>query len=584
MTARTKPGNLDEKITAEDYESLLDRYQFSTKQLAPGRIYRGRIIKVTPTFVLLDIGFKTEGIIPADDFADPKKMQELKAGMEIEAMLERNTNKEGYLILSKQQADLLRSLDMLEKAYLHKSHISGTIAEKTKGGFNVDVGIPAFLPDSHLDIKPVKDPDSMIGQSFKFRVVKFDRKNQNVVLSRKLILQDEKEKIEKRIFRNLSKGQKTRGCVRSIADFGAFIDLGGIDGLLHITDMSWGKINHPSEVVSIGQEIEVIVLDLNEKEKKISLGIKQLVPNPWENIDKKFPAGTKVKGKVSSLTDFGAFVELDKGVEGLIHISELSWSRKTVHPKKILAVGQEVEVVILEVNAESKRISLGLKQATPHPIEVFKQKYGLGARLKGKVTKLTDFGAFVEIDKDIEGLVHISDISWEKIKNPAEKLKVGQEIEVMVLNIDVEKQKISLGIKQLEGDIWEDFCQRQKVGDILKVKISRIADFGVFVEIVPGIEGVVFTPELDEKKIDNISESYKAGEEKLAKIIRLNPQAKKVSLSFKQAQLEIQKKEFQKYLDSQDNRVTFGDLFKDQLKRINLPSKKTKKEPANDKS
>jgi small subunit ribosomal protein S1 len=584
MSDPTKQPDRDDKMSSEDYEHLLDRYQFSTKEITLGKILKGRVIKRTPTHILVDIGFKTEGAIPVEEFSDPKAVAELRAGSEIEAMLEKTDLKDGYLILSKRRADIVRALDLLERAYTHNTWVTGTIVEKTRGGFSVNVGIPAFLPESHVDIKVVRDPSSLIGQSFKFKVMKFDRKSENAVLSRKLLLQDEREKKKRKVFSHIAKGQKLTGHVKTLTNFGAFVDLGGIEGLLHISDMSWGKINHPSELLTVGQEVEVVVLDFNEKDEKISLGLKQLTPDPWANIAEKYQAGQKIAGKVSSLTDFGAFVELEKGVEGLVHISDLTWSRKLVHPKKILSSGQEVVVTVLDVNPTTKRISLGLKQASPHPLEVFKQKHGIGARVKGVVTSLTDFGAFVEVEKGIEGLVHISDISWEKLKHPSEKLQPGQEIETLILNIDVDRQKVSLGIKQLEGDIWEDFFNRQQVGDIVKVKIVRITDFGVFVEIVPGIEGVVFTSELDEKKIEKPSDGFSVGEERNAKIIRLNSKAKKISLSFKQAQFDIQKQEFQKYMDSQDDRMTLGDIMKDQLKNLNALKRGTKKEGSHDKS
>jgi len=584
MTDPTKFPDRDEKMSSEDYEHLLDRYQFSNKEITMGKIIKGRVIKRTPTHILVDIGFKMEGAIPIEEFADPKTLSELRAGSEIEAMLEKTDHKDGYLVLSKRRADTARALDLLEKAYSHNTWVTGTIVGKTRGGFSVDVGIPAFLPESHVDIRPVKDPESLIRQTLKFRVMKFDRKSENAVLSRKLLLQDEREKKKQKVFSHLVKGQKITGHVRTLTNFGAFIDLGGVEGLLHVSDISWGKIGRPSDLLTVGQDIEVVVLDFSEKDEKISLGLKQLTPDPWSTISERYQAGQKVSGKVSSLTDFGAFVELEQGVEGLVHISDLTWSRKLVHPKKVLAPGQEVVVTILEVNPATKRISLGLKQASPHPLELLKQKSGIGARIRGPVTSITDFGAFVEVEKGIEGLVHISDISWEKIKHPSEKLQVGQEVEALILNIDVEKQKVSLGIKQLEGDIWEDFFSRQQVGDIVKVRIVRITDFGVFVEIVPGIEGVVFTSELDEKKIEKPSDAFTVGEERNAKIIRLNAKAKKISLSFKQAQFDLQKQEFQKYMDSQDDRMTLGDIMKDQLKNITAPKRRTKKEDSHDKS
>jgi len=568
MSELTKKSNNEENISFEDYENLINKYQFSVKELTPGKIIKGKVIKVTPIHVLVDVGFKSEGIIPIEDFNDSLEPGNINPGDNIEAVLEKINPKEGYLILSKKKAVTLNALDNLEKAYYHNSWVIGKITEKIKNGFTVNAGINAFLPDSHADVKSVKEPQQLIGNKYKFKVIKFDRKSENAVLSRKLFLQDEREKRKRRVFDKLTRGQKVKGVVKSITNFGAFINLGGIEGLLHISDMSWGKINHPSEVFQIGQDVEAVVLDFNEKDERISLGYKQLLPDPWENIEEKYQVGQKVKGKVVSLADFGAFIELEKGVEGLVHISDLTWSRKLIHPKKVVSVGEEVLVTILNINPASKRISLGLKQVTTHPLELLRQKYSPGSRVKGKITNITDFGAFLEVEKGIEGLIHISDISWKKIKHPSDKLKVGDEAEVVILSIDVEKQKLSLGIKQLEGDIWEDFFKRQRIGDLVKVKIVRLANFGVFVEITPGIEGVVFLSELDEKKIENPAEVFSVGEEKLAKIIKLNQKDKKISLSFKQAQTEMQKLEYQKYTQSQDDKLTLGDIMKDQLKNF----------------
>ena len=582
MTESIKQPNRDDKMSSEDYENLLDRYQFSTKEITMGKILKGRVIKRTPTYVLVDIGFKAEGIIPNEDFTDPKALADMRPGSEVETMLEKTDLKDGYLVLSKKRADGLRAIENLGQAFENGQTVTGTITERTQGGFNVDVGIPAFLPESHVDIRPVKDASALLGRTFKFRVMKFDRRTENAVLSRKLLLQNERDEKKRRVFGNLVKGQKLTGQVKSLTNFGAFVDLGGIEGLLHVSDISWGKSTHPAEHLSAGQEVEVVVLDFSERDEKISLGLKQLTPDPWANIAEKYQAGQKIAGKVSSLTDFGAFVELEKGVEGLVHISDLTWSRKLVHPRKVLSPGQEVVVSILDVNPTTKRISLGLKQASPHPLETFKQKHGVGARVKGVVTSLTDFGAFVEVEKGIEGLVHISDISWERVKHPSEKLQPGQEVETLVLNIDVDKQKVSLGMKQLEGDVWEDFFGRQKAGDIVKVKIVRLTDFGAFVEIIPGIEGVIFTSELDEKKLEKPSDGFAVGDERNAKIIRLNAKAKKISLSFKQAVYDIEKQDFQRFMESQNDRMTLGDIMKDQLKGISAPKKRTKKEDSHD--
>lgn len=575
----------EDKISSQEYEDLLDKYQFSTKELKPGKLVTGKVIKVTSSHILVDIGFKSEGIIPAEDFDAPQDMKNFKSGDDVEAILEKSNLKEGYVVLSRKKAIAVKALNNLEKAFQNNNWIIGKVTEKIKNGYVVNVGINTFLPDSHADIKIIKDPAKLIGNRFKFKVIKFDRRAENAVLSRKLLLQDEKEKRKVQVFSQLDKGKKVKGQVKSLTNFGAFIDIGGIEGLLHVSDLSWGKITHPSELLQVGQDVEVVILDFNEKEEKISLGMKQLIPDPWEGIDSRYFPQQKVTGKVVSLTDFGAFVELEKGVEGLVHISDLTWSRKMVHPKKILKAGEEVMVSILDINPETKRISLGLKQVNPHPLEVFQQTYSPGSRVKGKITSVTDFGAFLEVEKGIEGLIHISDISWEKINHPSDKLKVGDEAEAIILNIDVDKQKLSLGIKQLEGDIWEDFFTRHRMGDLVKVKVVRIVDFGVFVEITPGIEGVVFLSELDDKKIEDPSELFAIGDEKLAKIIKLNQRDKKISLSFKQAQLEVQKQDYQKYMQSQDKGHTLGDIMKDQFEKIASPKKsESKKEGKDDKS
>jgi len=572
----------EENLSSKDYENLLDQYQFNAKEIAPGKIIKGKVIKVTSTHALIDIGFKSEGIIPMEDFASIPDKNEIHPGDNIEALVERSDLKEGYLVLSHKKAIAFKALNSLERAYNHHTWVMGKIIEKIRNGYTVNVGINTFLPDSHADVRSVKEPERLIGNRYKFKVIKFDRISENAVLSRKLFLQDEREKRRVRVFGQLSQGQKIKGQVKSLTNFGAFIDLGGIEGLLHVSDMSWGKINHPSEILKVGEKVEVVVLDFNEKEEKISLGYKQLTPNPWENVGEKYKIGQKITGKVVSLTDFGAFVELEKGVEGLIHVSDLTWTRKVVHPKKVLTPGEEVTVSILNINPTAKRISLGLKQMMPHPLELLKQKYSPGARVKGTITSITDFGAFMEVEKGVEGLIHISDISWEKIKHPSEKLKADEEVEAIILNIDVNKQKLSLGIKQLEGDIWEDFFNRQKIGDLVKTKIVRLTDFGVFVEITPGIEGIVFLSELDEQKIEKPEEACSQGEERIAKIIKMNPKEKKISLSFKQARLELQKLEYQKYLESQDNKLTLGDVFKEHFKQIQSPKKQIKRRKKDD--
>lgn len=572
--------NNEDQMSSQDYESLLDKYQYNATELTPGNLIKGTVIRVTSSHVLVDVGFKSEGVIPKEDFDDPS---ELNPGDEVEAILEKGDRKEGYLILSVRKALAQKALNNLEKAYHSRSWIIGKVQEKIRNGYIVNVGIKTFMPDSHADVKPIKDANSLIGNLYKFKIIKFDRKQENAVLSRKLFLNDEREKKKRRVYEQIQKNMKVKGKIKSLTNFGAFVDIGGVEGLLHISDMSWGKINHPAELFENGQEIEVLILNFSEREDKISLGYKQMSSDPWENIDLKYISGQQVIGKVVSLTDFGAFVELETGVEGLVHVSDLTWSRKMVHPKKILSVGQEVTVTVLSVNPETKRISLGLKQSTPHPLEALQEKYSPGAHVRGKITSITDFGAFMEVEKGIEGLIHISDISWKKIKHPSNVLTVGEETEAVILNIDVDKQKLSLGIKQIEGDIWEDFFKRHKSGDLLNVKVIRIADFGVFVEILPGIEGVVFVSELDDRKVENPAELFKVGDERLAKIVRLNPREKKISLSFRQAQYEKERIEYQKYARSQDGTATLGDIMKDQLKII-PPSKTAAEDVAEPKS
>jgi small subunit ribosomal protein S1 len=568
------PKLKEEKISSEDYENLLDKYQFSSQEVSPGKVVTGRVVKITPSQVLVDIGLKSEGVIAVEEFTEGAEPHLPNVGDSVEAVLEKTDTREGYFVLSKRQADAQKAIELLETAFEQGLYVTGRVIERIKTGYTVNVGLKAFMPDSHAELRPLKDPSKLVGQTIKVKVIKYDRKSENAVVSHKIYLMDERDKKKKKVFSQIQKGQKLKGFVRSLTSFGAFVDIGGVEGLLHVSDMTWGKIGHPHELYKVGQELEVLVLDFNEKDEKISLGFKQLTPDPWANIEAKYKAGERIEGKVTSLTDFGAFVELEPGIEGLVHISDLTWSRKMIHPKKLLSLGDKVTVSILDVNPTSKRISLGLKQTQPHPLELLKLRVVPGTRIKGKITSITDFGAFLEVEPGIEGLIHITDISWEKIKHPSAKLKVGDEAEAVILNIDVEKQKVSLGIKQLEGDIWEEFFIRQKMGDLLNVKIVRIAEFGVFVEILPGIEGVVFNSEIDEKKVENPADVVKVGEEKTAKIIKMNPRDKKISLSFRQAQTDLQKQEYQKYQENQDDRLTFGDLIKDQLRQLQN-SKKT---------
>ena len=563
----------EEELTPEDYIQLIEKYQCSLKDISEGKIIQGKVIKIRQDDVLIDIGYKTEGVVPIEDFVDWEGKVSVNEGDMINVMVIDMNYREGYVLLSKKKAQEIIAWSELEKAYSHNGWIKGKIIERLKNGYMVDVGVRAFLPKSQINLKKIKNSNNIIGKELKFKILKLERKNKTIILSYNLYLQDEKEKVKRRVFRNLEVGKLIKGKITTITNFGAFVDLGGIEGLLHINDMSWGRIGHPSEMFREGQEVEVIVLNFNEEEEKIALGYKQKTPDPWESVEEKYKVGQRVKGKVVSLADFGAFVELEEGVEGLIHISDLSWSRKQIHPKKILSVGDIVEVAILDINAKNRRISLGLKQTRPHPWKIFAERYKEGSIVRGRITKITDFGAFLQVQDEIEGLIHISDISWKKIKHPSEVLSVGQETEAIILKLDPKNQKLSLGIKQLEGDKWEEVFERYKVGDIVDVKVTRTVNFGVFVEILPGVEGLVHLSELSDERIENPAQNFSEGEIKPAMIIKMNQKDKKIALSFKRAQEELLKKEYQKYFQAGKKTVTLGDILRAKLKNLPLSEK-----------
>jgi small subunit ribosomal protein S1 len=454
--------------------------------------------------------------------------------------------------------------DDVERAYQERRVVVGRVIERVKGGLAVDIGVRAFLPGSQVDLRPVRNLDSLKGQELRMRVIKVNKKRGNIVLSRKAVLEEENAEKKRDTLDTLEEGKVLMGTVKNITEYGAFVDLGGIDGLLHITDMSWGRINHPSEVLSVGDEIRVVVLKFDRESERVSLGYKQLKADPWTTATLKYPTGSRVKGKVVSLTDYGAFVELEEGVEGLIHVSEMSWSKKVKHPSKILAVGQEVECAVLGIDQEAHRISLGLKQVEQNPWSQLVEKYPVGSRIKGKVRNLTEFGAFVEVEEGIDGLIHISDLSWTKrIKHPSEVLKKGDVVEAIVLNIDAENQRLSLGLKQLATDIWDEFFTHHKVGDIVEGKIVRLTNFGAFVELAEGIEGLVHVSELDEKRIDKPEEHFKPGDLFPMKIIKIQEGEKKIGLSIKAVKQDEYQKDLEAYRETAgSDRHTLGDAFR----------------------
>ncbi len=555
---------VDAPLDAEEYERLLDMYDVSFKNFAEGEVVRGIVLRVTESEVIVDVGYKSEGVIPIEEFRDETGKISIKQGETVDVLLEKTEDREGYVVLSKEKAEKMKVWDDVERAYQERRVVTGRVIERVKGGLAVDIGVRAFLPGSQVDIRPVRNLDSLKGQEIRMRVIKVNKKRGNIVLSRKAVLEEENAERKHQTLETLEEGKVLMGTVKNITEYGAFVDLGGIDGLLHITDMSWGRVNHPNEVLNVGDEIKVVVLKFDRESERVSLGYKQLQADPWTTATLKYPAGVRIKGKVVSITDYGAFIELEQGIEGLIHVSEMSWSKKVKHPSKILVVGQEVECQVLGIDQEAHRISLGLKQVESNPWMQLVEKYPVSSKIKGKVRNLTEFGAFVEVEEGIDGLIHISDLSWTKrIKHPSELLKKGDVVEAIVLNIDAENQRLSLGLKQLATDIWDEFFSHHKVGDIVEGKIVRLTNFGAFVELAEGIEGLVHVSELDEKRIEKPEEHFKPGDSYPMKIIKVQEGEKKIGLSLKAVKQDESQRELATYRDSQpSDRLTLGDAFR----------------------
>jgi small subunit ribosomal protein S1 len=469
-------------------------------EIQEGEVARGTIVAVENDYVVVDIGYKSEGQIDIHEFRDADGVIKAEVGMEVDVLLERAEDEDGTIILSKEKAAKIKVWDEISRVYNADGVIHGTIVGRVKGGMSVDIGVNAFLPGSQVDLRPVRNLDSLIGQDFDFKILKFNKKRSNIVLSRRVLLEEERESKKAETLKILEEGQVMEGVVKNITDYGVFVDLGGIDGLLHITDMSWGRVGHPSEMFNISDEITVKILNFDRERERVSLGLKQLKEDPWTAAADRYPVGTRIVGRVVSLADYGAFVEVEEGIEGLIHVSEMSWTRKVRHPSKIVNVGDSVEVVVLSISPEQKRISLGMKQVEPNPWDVIAEKYPVGTTIEGRIKNITDFGLFIGIDEGIDGLVHISDISWTKrIKHPGELYKKGDEVQAIVLNIDRENERFSLGIKQLEGDPWEEIPYKYQVGTRVRGVITNVTDFGLFVELEEGIEGLVHVSEISEE-------------------------------------------------------------------------------------
>ena len=517
---------------SSDFAELLEQ-EPGGANIREGTIVMGRVVRLTDDMVIVDIGHKSEGEIPIQEFHGGEGVS-VASGDEVEVYLDTFEDNDGELVLSRERAEMLRAWDRISDAYEKDETVEGTIMARVKGGLSVDIGVKAFLPGSQVDLRPVRNLDKLIGNKLQFKIIKFNKKRGNIVLSRRILLERDREKLRTKTLERLQEGAVLKGIVKNITDYGAFIDLGGIDGLLHITDMSWGRINHPSQLFEVGQEVEVKVLSYDEQRQRVSLGFKQLQSDPWLAAGDRYPVGTRTQGKVVSLTDYGAFVELENGIEGLIHVSEMSWSKRVRHPSKIVQVGEDVEVVVLALDLDNRRISLGMKQIEPNPWEVVKDKYQTGDIIRGKIRNITDFGIFVGIEEGIDGLIHISDISWtERIRHPGDIYKKGDEVEAQVLQIDTEGEKFSLGIKQLGEDPLVKAINDFQPGTKGKGTVSKIADFGVFVEMSPGVEGMIHISELAEETVGKPSDMAKEGDELDFVVLAVDTDERKFSLSRK---------------------------------------------------
>ncbi|MBL8039068.1 MAG: 30S ribosomal protein S1 [Nitrospira sp.] len=545
----TVSNSSDEQL---DRNALAALYEETFRNLEEGTITEGRVVALTKDKVIVDIGYKSEGMIPSDQFSSDD-LANLKIGDRLQVYIEECEDADGNLVLSKEKADKMKIWEELENMYKEEKSIEGKIVSRIKGGMMVDIGVKAFLPGSQIDLHPVRDLDGLVGKTFPLKIIKINHRRGNVVVSRRVLLEETRDKKRQTTLATLKEGQLIQGTVKNITDYGSFIDLGGIDGLLHITDMSWGRVGHPSELFTVGDKVEVTVLKYDRETGRISLGLKQKSADPWTNVAGKYPIGTRVRGRVVSLTDYGAFVELEPGVEGLVHVSEMSWTHEVRHPSRVVAVGDQVEAAVLNVDPASRKISLGMKQTAPNPWDMIEGKYPIGTRIEGKVKSLTDFGVFVGLEEGIDGLIHISDMSWTKhIKHPSELFKKAQKVEAIVLRIDKEKERLSLGYKQLTRDPWDEAIPaRYHVGDSVTGKVSKVADFGIFVELDGGVEGLIHVSESGLDSSQKLEEKFKLQEDVTAKIIKVDREERKIALSLRDHQLDWERKQVDDYHSSQ---------------------------------
>ncbi len=551
----------------DSMESLMDMYEESFKRFEEGEVVTGKIISVDKDYVLVDIGYKSEGQIRILEFKDENGNINANVGDPVDVMVEWWDDEEERVVLSKEKAAKVKVWEEIKKSYDENKTVEGVIINRVKGGFSVDIGVQAFLPGSQADLRPIRNLDEMVGKTFTFKILKYNRKRSNIVLSRRVILEEERESKRSATLAAIHEGKVVEGVVKNITEYGVFVDLGGVDGLLHITDISWGRVKHPSELFSVGDQIKVKILNLEIERERVSLGMKQLVEDPWSLATEKYPVGSRINGKVVSLTDYGAFVELEEGIEGLIHVSEMSWTRKIRHPSKVVSVGDLVEAVVLDIKPENRRISLGMKQVVPNPWDVISEKYPVGTTIEGKIKNITDFGLFIGIDEGIDGLVHISDISWTKrIKHPSELYKKGEVVQAIVLDIEKEQERFSLGIKQLKTDPWKTVSERYDVGKEITGTVTNLTDFGVFVELEEGIEGLVHVSEISKEKIKTPIGQYNIGDVITARVMNINSEERRIGLSIKRLEIEDEQNLLSEYVHNMKPAASsFGEILRENL-------------------
>ncbi len=563
-----QPAEAELTMDSVDFGETMDDYEKSFGQFKEGEVVSGVITAVDKDLVLVDIGYKSEGQIRINEFRGEDGSITAKVGDRIEVMVEWWDDEDERVILSKEKAANIKVWEKIKTSHDEDGTITGTITSRVKGGFSVDIGVLAFLPGSQADLRPIRNLDDMVGKTFDFKILKYNRKRSNIVLSRRVLLEKDRETKRAATLSSIHEGKVMPGVVKNITEYGVFVDLGGLDGLLHITDISWGRVKHPSDLFKIGDQINVKVLNLDLEKERVSLGMKQLAADPWTTAVGKYPVGSRVAGRVVSLTDYGAFVELEEGIEGLIHVSEMSWTRKVRHPSKVVSVGEEVEAVVLDIKPDARRISLGMKQVAPNPWDVIAEKYPIGTTIEGKIKNITDFGIFIGIDEGIDGLVHISDLSWTKrVKHPSELYKKGDVVQAIVLDIEKDNERFSLGVKQLLEDPWKSVAARYRVGTEITGTITNVTDFGIFVELEEGIEGLVHVSEISKEKIKTPVGKFNVGEPITARVMTINSDERRIGLSIKRLEMDREQSILSDYVSSmgQTPTTTFGELLRENL-------------------